>query len=414
MIQSKVYSKILLYVSVLILLLNIFEITIALWGVVVLLTYQSKVSSKFLTLQILLLATLFIAFCSSFFYDINAHHFLRDFAYLIKPIFGLLIGYNITKMVGKETIYTVINIGVLTALIHILILFFCYYVFSIKNVNQLREYGGYFNDFEIYALVLVLFKDRFNLMLSKQKVVLFSIILLISSLLYLSRTNMLQFGILFLALKGYLRITKRGLKRAVFFLISTGSLYAYVFYLNPHRNGKGFEAFLYKVKNAPIEAFKTKINKNDWKEFNDNFRSYENIITYKQVTQEGPRATLIGKGLGSTVDYGQKMYTNEGTYIRQAPALHNGFFTVFLKSGLLGVLLLILFIYYFSKTNKYNLNLQYYNYLFVGSTLFLIFSNWVFMGLYLKLDNKSIFYGFLICYYELVIKGEAKENEQYE
>ena len=50
MIQSKVYSKILLYVSVLILLFNIFEITIALWGVVVLLTYQSKVSSKFLTL----------------------------------------------------------------------------------------------------------------------------------------------------------------------------------------------------------------------------------------------------------------------------------------------------------------------------------------------------------------------------
>ena len=39
------------------------------------------------------------------------------------------------------------------------------------------------------------------------------------------------------------------------------------------------------------------------------------------------------------------------------------FFTVFLKSGLLGVLLFILFIYYFSKTNKYNLNLQYYNYL---------------------------------------------------
>jgi len=411
MIQIKAYHKFLLYASVLILLLNIFEITIALWGIVVLLTYQSKISSKFLTLQILVLATLFIAFCSSFFYEINTHHFLRDFAYLIKPAFGLLIGYNITKIVGKETIYTVINIGVLTAFIHIFILFFCYYVFSIKNVNQLREYGGYFNDFEIYALLLVLFKGRFNLTISKKRVVLFSGILIISSLLYLSRTNMLQFGILFIALKGHLRITKRGLQRTVLFLISLASLYAYVYYLNPHRNGKGFEAFLYKVKNAPIEAFKTKINKNDWKEFNDNFRSYENIITYQQVTQEGPRAIVMGKGLGSTVDYGQKMYTNEGTYIRQAPALHNGFFTVFLKSGLLGVLLLILFVYYFSKTNSTVQKLKYFNYLFVGSALFLVLSNWVFMGLYLKLDNKSIFYGFLICYYELLLKNEENENQ---
>lgn len=410
MIQNKVYHKILLYASVLILLLNIFEITIAFWGIIVLVTYQSKISSKFLTLQLFVLVTLLIAFCSSFFYEINAHHFLRDFAYLIKPAFGLLIGYNITKIVGKETIYTVINIGILTALIHIFILFFCYYVFSIKNVNQLREYGGYFNDFEIYALVLVVFKDRFNLVLSKKRVVLFTSILIVSSLLYLSRTNMLQFAILFIALKGYLRITKRGLKRTFLFLISVISLYAYVYYLNPHRNGKGFEAFLYKVKNAPIEAFKTKINKNDWKEFNDNFRSYENIITYQQVTQEGLRAIVMGKGLGSTVDYGQKMYTNEGTYIRQAPALHNVFFTVFLKSGLLGVLLLILFVYYFSKTQSGHPKLLYYKYLFLGSALFLVLSNWVFMGLYLKLDNKSIFYGFLICYYELLLKEDKSIN----
>ena len=28
-----------------------------------------------------------------------------------------------------------------------------------------------------------------------------------------------------------------------------------------NRNGKGVETLLYKIKNAPIEAFKTKINK---------------------------------------------------------------------------------------------------------------------------------------------------------
>jgi hypothetical protein len=47
------------------------------------------------------------------------------------------------------------------------------------------------------------------------------------------------------------------------FLLSYGAIY----YANPKRNGKGIEALMYKIKIAPEEAFKTKINKEDWKDF---------------------------------------------------------------------------------------------------------------------------------------------------
>jgi hypothetical protein len=78
---------------------------------------------------------------------------------------------------------------------------------------------------------------------------------------------------------------------------------------------------------------------------------------------------------------------------------------MFLKSGLIGVFLCFWFIYVLFKnekaTDKTVINI---NYLLVGSALFLILSNWVFMGVYLKLDNKSIFLGFLLCYKELFLK----------
>jgi hypothetical protein len=39
----------------------------------------------------------------------------------------------------------------------------------------------------------------------------------------------------------------------------------------------------------------------------------------------------------------------------------------------------------------------------------MVLSNWVFMGLFLKFDNKSIFFGFAYAYYEF-LKAKSKEK----
>ena len=208
-----------------------------------------------------------------------------------------------------------------------------------------------------------------------------------------------------LALKGYFRITPRSLKVMITTIVLTIGCYSAIYYSYPNRKGKGIEAFFYKIKIAPIEAFKTKINQDDWKEFNDNYRSFENIITVRQVTGNGWFTTFFGKGLGSTVDIGREMWTNDGELIRYVPALHNAYMTMFLKSGLAGVFLTILFIIILIRNLKSETEeIRYVNYLIIGTGIFLLLSNWVFMGLYLKLDNKSIFLGFLLCYRELLLK----------
>jgi len=161
----------------------------------------------------------------------------------------------------------------------------------------------------------------------------------LSSFFYLARTNFIQFVILFLALKGFLVINKRALT-IIFSLVSISlASYTAVYYYNPVRNGKGLDEFLYKIKVIPSEAFSTKINRNDWKQFNDNYRSYENIRTITQLSQHDN--LLFGEGIGSQVDLKQKVFLM--TLLQYISILHNGYMTVLLKTGIVGV-----FIYLFS------------------------------------------------------------------
>lgn len=405
MIKSPKFNSFLLYLNVLILIINVFEITLLVWGITAILSLQFKYSFRFLKLISISLAIVFLAIISSFFYKPDLYDAIRDFTYLIKPILGLFIGYNLSKKIGEKSINVIVNVGVTAALIHILILLSCYFLFSIKHVNVIRHYGGYFNDFEVYVLLVLLFHKNFDLKYSKLKLYLFILILSISTILYFSRTNILQFIILFLGLKGYYKLTLKSIKYGVIAFILIISSYGLIYYSNPVRTGKGIEPILYKIKNAPIEPFKTKINKYDWKDFNDNFRSYENISTLRQMSRESLLTIFFGKGLGSSVDYGRKMLTTEGTEVRHAPILHNSYSTIFLKSGILGVIFLIIFLIYLPIRVKHNdITINAIKNLLFGTTIFLILSNWVFMGLYLKLDNKSIFIGFLICYFEMLYK----------
>ena len=103
---------------------------------------------------------------------------------------------------------------------------------------------------------------------------------------------------------------------------------------------------MYKVKNAPIEAFSTKINRSDWKDFHDNYRSYENIRTTEQLSYN--ESFLFGEGIGSQVDLKQKVRLGD-TDLRQISILHNGYMTVLLKSGIIGLLFLLFSIFYFFK-----------------------------------------------------------------
>ena len=403
-------SKILFLICIVVSLIPNYELTFAIWFITFLVTINKNYSVTIFKYVATFSAILLIAFLSSLFYQPKLFLFIRDITYMIKPIIGLLLGYQIFKNEKTLRLNYFIYVGLIIAIIHIGTIFIAFLQVKSLNLTLLREKGGYFSDYEIYVIIMLIFHKELDITISKKRINYILIVVVLSSTLYAARTNMIQFVILFLAMKGYFKLTRKSLTVLVtIFSLTAVSYFAIVSY-NPKRGGKGLDAFLYKIKIAPEEAFKTKINKNDWKDFNDNYRSFENIITVQQVSHEGALAILFGEGLGSRLNLGRKVFTNDGEFVQFIPYVHNGVMTVFFKSGILGVLFLIFFlILLFRQPKTNNPKLLYINYLLIGTSVFLIVSNWVFLGLYLKLDNKSIIIGFLIALKE-VIKKQSNTN----
>jgi hypothetical protein len=381
--------------------LNNYELTFAVWAFTLVVTLNKTYSIHILKIVACFVAILGIAFISGLFRSYPLYQVIRDITYLLKPIIGILIGYQLCKFNSKTAFRTIVYTGVIIALIHLVILTITATRFQSLSVNLLRQYGGYFSDYEIYVLIILIFHTRFKLEFSKKKLHFLILILGVSSFLYLARTNIIQFAILFVGMKGYYKINRQSILVVASVAIAVLAGYAAVLSYNPKRNGKGLEAFLYKIKIAPIEPFKTKIDRDDWKDFNDNYRSFENIITVKQVTHEGVVPTVFGKGLGATINLGRRVRSNDGTFVQQIAIVHNGYMTVFMKSGLIGVVFVFLSIYYIAKTRKpENELLETCNRLLVGTGFFLIISYFVFLGFYFKFDTKAVLIGFIIAIME--------------
>jgi hypothetical protein len=370
-----------------------YELTFAVWITVAAITINRHYSVSIIKQLACFTGILLIACVVTFYYQHRLFYIIRDITYLLKPIMGLLIGYQLSRKMNGRVFMLIIITGVIVAFLHYIKLTYAVVVLNASNMILLRQHAGYFSDFEVYALILLIFNRKFGLSIPGKLVLWLGIFIGFSIFMYLARTNFIQFIVLWMAVKGYFKITRRSI--IVVSSVATAVVLAYsaILYVNPKRNGKGLEALLYKIKIAPTEPFKTRLSRDNWKEFNDNYRSYENIMTLRQVPAEGTDALLFGKGLGSTIDLKIKIWLGKEK-MRYISILHNGFMTVFLKSGLAGVLLFIISIYLlFKKTLSQNYLVHSLNDLMIGSGVFMIMSAWVFMGFYFLADTKSILIG---------------------
>ncbi|MFT3794536.1 hypothetical protein [Flavobacterium sp.] len=414
--NNNLFYQILFAICVGVTYLNIYELTFAIWSFSLLISLRRKYSLTLVHYLLCFVAIFGIALTVSFFREYKLYNFFRDISYLLKPILGLVVGYQLCRNLRIKPFETIAYTGLGIAVIHMILIFYNALLHHIVNIHELRHFTGYFSDFEIYALLVLIFSKELEIKISAEKRWLFILIIAVSSALYVSRTNFLQLIILYLAMKGYFKITTRAV--IVMSLVIAGTLigYAIIYNMTLTRNGRGLEGFLYKVKNAPIEAFKSKVDEDDWEDFNDNYRSYETIITLKQVSSGGWTTILFGKGMGATIDVGREMWTNDGEFIRYVPTLHNGYMTVYLKSGVVGIFFSVVFMILLTRQRQRKTDtplIKNINLFLSGTGIFLFLANWVLLGLYLKIDNKSLIIGLILCYKELLVKQSLlPKNEE--
>ena len=409
-VKKSVPYQILLGICFAVPYLSNFELTFAVWVFAFLVTLKRSYSVRFIKYTFCFLSILLLAFFSTDLHTAETYFIIRDITYLLKPALGLFIGYQICRYIFKNAFETIIYIGLGISIVHILVIIQTYLIYHHISVALLREHCGYFSDYEVYALIVVLFYKNFNIVLTKRRFYIIAGLIGFSAFMYLSRTNFIQFVLLFLALKGYFVFNRKAIVALFSVVVTTILLYMAIVFVNPKRTGSGFEEFLFKIKVAPTEAFKSKVDVSDWRAFNINYRSVENIYTLRQVGNEGAQEVIFGSGLGSTIDLKREVFLGVER-MRYISVLHNGFMTTYLKSGIIGVLILLYSIFMLYKQKKSSFPIvKYVNYMMAGTAIFLLVSNWVLMGFYFTLDSKSILVGLLFAYKEITLKRLSQDN----
>lgn len=390
--------------------LSNYELTFALWLFTIFITFKKSYSLTFLAYTSCFFLIFLISVFATDFESSKPYFIIRDLTYLLKPIFGLLLGYQICRYIYKNAIETIVYAGLGVSIIHILIILKTFIIYRHISVALLRDFCGFFSDFEVFALIFVVFQRQFQLNFNRKTYYSLLIIIGFSSFMYLSRTNFIQFIVLFLGVKGYFTLSKRAIVALTSVVTVSVILYSIVLFINPKRTGSGVEEFLYKIKVAPTEPFKSKVNVADYKDFNVNYRSVELIYTFKQIKNEGPKAMIFGSGLGSQIDLKQIVHLGDMD-LRYISVLHNGFMTTYLKSGIIGVLILIFSIWLLFNQKRSNVPInQQINFLLIGTSVFLLVSNWVLMGYYFTQDSKAILVGLLFAYKEITEKNVMLEK----
>ncbi len=371
----------------------------------ILLTTKCKISKPTL-LIIAPLVLIFIIGLLGFFYEKHDLSFIiKDITYFLKPINGILLSYFLFRKGFDLVIFlkTILFVGCLTAFIHLFGIFILG-DFANNSIHKLRGDFGLDNFIEIFAFYILLFsKKHMNEWLIRKKVFRFLVLffLLISIYLYFSRTMLVVFFVMGFSLLGYAKITVKTLKFIGIAVVSILVLYAYLFSVKLDRNAKGAEAFLYKIKIAPEEIFKSKIDRNNHKELWDHWRGYEAKRAI-YLMEENPTSYFIGTGFGSLVNLKFQAPVGGEGGMKYISRLHNGYIFVLYKTGILGLLLYFVFltslymkIYRFNTNNS---NQILVNRLISSIGLFYIFTTLIISGIYIPRDAVVFVLGGLLSF----------------
>lgn len=370
---------------------------------------RKKYSRTLIQVILPLIILLIIAIFTTFFYPLKLFESIKDFFFLIKPVLYIILGYYLlSKIKDKSIIFRmIIYAGLVLAIIH-LIEVNIYLTQNQFDINRLRNFAGRGNAIEVFAFVFLFSsqgKKLYNVKPKQKRII--QLLILCSFIFYFSRTVTVSVIVLFLAIKGYLTITRKGLLYMTGFIILLSLFYAYLFSIEIDREDSKLSGFFYKIKIAPSEIFTTgEIDVNNHQDLWDHWRAYEAQRAFEQLGDTPYRAGLMfGKGLGSLVDLGFVAHL-DGEGIQYITTLHNGYAYIMYKAGFAGVLffflfLLIVYSQVYRKSNNFKSKIICN--LISGFAIYYMFTTLIVTGIYNPRDFGGLILGafiFLNQYYE--------------
>ena len=305
--------------------------------------------------------------------DTNKNDFFRDIFYFVNPLVYIYIGAMYAK--NNVDIYKIFNSFIISGTI-LSLLSFVNILLNISSLNMAftvqawRDISGDGIMVASIAMAIIFSKtipkeER----MSKKVIIVATIIMLLQFLITLSRTNIMiliiMYTIFILNDKDYKKVLKN-------ILITTSFIGILLFSFYKILPSSISQNFLNKI----LDSSKEISAKHKWDtlaEIQGNWRGYETYCAKEEWKKSDGINQIIGNGFGKRIYVGTyafdllKQVDYSGNKADSIPVLHNGYFTMLIKLGVLGMMLYVIF--YLLIINKAVKNIKKYPNNIYGKTL---------------------------------------------
>ncbi|MBT8262783.1 MAG: hypothetical protein KJO05_08175 [Bacteroidia bacterium] len=395
------------------------ELSFGIAAFVTLASFRTKLSSQALLLIIILFFLVIIGSISVFSPENDYYFFLKDLIYFTRPILVILAGYFLTMRFKNKMSFLniIVLMGFYFAFVHALS-FIIYFNIIPGHTSGIRNIFGRYNHVETAALLLIICVKDLPVKRSRYKFFYqaFVACLVLSFLLYMSRTMIMVVFVGSLAYYGYLKLNRKGTIALVSFMIVGAGFALFLQAYDPPTENPGVvDGLLLKIKNSVNESFSLgniNVQDLDRRELWKHWRAYEAFKVYQEI--EAEKLWVTGQGFGSTVDIGFEARL-DGELTQHLSLTHNGFAYLFLKTGVLGLLIyfvMILYLYSFSYSPRRGTMADIGNNLLVATTFYILITSFVVTGIFKPYDMATLLIGAAFALKQLKPSEDSDTGDQ--
>jgi hypothetical protein len=259
---------------------------------------------------------------------------LKDIYYFINPILIFLFGFYFAHRYSLEKFikYT-IQLGIILSVLYLLS-----YSFNSNNssISELKDSVGVPSFIISLSLFLLAYHIKIKVKIFKNFNFYFLLLFIIIAIISLSRTFILIIIILSIFSSGYISFNRMKIKRGLVILLIFISCISFLQNINNNDRKEFIGKVTSSIEEIQPQNYTTKID------INNHWRGFEAFIGLSQYVKGSPQELLFGQGFGKSAPLGFEMPLGDSSFT-EIPKFHNGYVSVILKTGILGLLILFLF-----------------------------------------------------------------------
>jgi len=385
---------------------------------VAILCFRKSISSSAALLISILFGLVLIGSITVFAPENDYYFFAKDLVYFLRPITVIASGYFITmRLENKRSFLNILVLmGFYFAFMHLFKMVTNFTIIP-ADTTRIRTFFGRYNHVESLALVIIICVKELPMKKSRYKFFyqLMVACLVVSFLFYFSRTMILVVISMSMAYYGYFKLNQKSAMVLAGVLILGSISVAILSTYEPEKeNGVVVDSFFSKLKNSFDESFSLKnvdVNSKDRRVLWKHWRAYEAHMVFGEVDKE--KQWLTGQGFGSTVDIGFEAKL-DGEMTQHLSLTHNGFAYLYLKTGILGLImyfLLVLYLYSFAYAPQERKLQIIGNNLIVACTFYILISSFVVTGIFKPYDMATLVIGGAFALKQMKLENRNSRNE---